>query len=150
METEQLVAGIMAWVVFMVVARAGHRWRQVRKREPHSPVDARFVWSWIKLLVRGDPEPDPDTGPEPAAKRGYRLRPVDENTTAVDWVKHDDGLPLAEPTAEKGASQLHVWVRRSFEEGARYRDVVRDGQRLFGVSPATVKRAIARVRRVAR
>ena len=149
--TAQLVYGIAAWVAFMVFARAVHRWLQLRKRDPHSPIDARFVWNWIKVLVKGDPDPETATEPDTARRRGYRLRPIDENKTAVDRIEPGGDLPLAEPTGGGNApNQLHVWIRRSFEEGARYRDVVRDGQTLFRVSAPTVKRAIARVRRPAR
>lgn len=149
LQTAQLVSGILAWVAFMVFARLRLRWRQYRKDDP-SPVDATVIWNWIKLLVRPDPDPDPATEPDTARARGYRLRQISETTTVVDRIKPGDDLPLAEPTNGNTPNQLHVWIRRSFEEGARYRDVVRDGQTLFRVSAPTVKRAIARVRRATR
>lgn len=150
METKQLVAALAAWLAFATWARLRHRWRRYRRDNPHSPIGAATVWDWIKQQVSPDPDPDTDTEPDTtvptATKRGYRLRQVSATTTVVDHIEPGDELPPATPTSSRTETQLHIWIRRSFEIGARYSDVVRDGRRLFGTSEASMKRAIRQVR----
>ncbi len=145
----QLIALPLAWLVY----RIGHNiWMGYRRaRRTHSPIDAALVLSWISLQVIGDTDPDPDTesapekrGPRWLGRRlGRRHVDVDANTTKVEYFDlEEDELPPATPQPNRGNSQLQIWIRRSFEEGARYSDVVRDGKRLFGKSEATIKRAI--------
>ncbi len=142
-----LVALLLAWIVFATFARGRWRWRQLRKIDNHSPVNGQLVWRWIKLLVKGDPDPGPDTEPDTEPRRGFRLREIDESNTVVEWVKPAaDSLPLADPAPNKGPTELDTWIRRSFEEGASYGNVVRQGKQMFRISDASMKRAIKRVR----
>ncbi|WP_203926215.1 hypothetical protein [Virgisporangium ochraceum] len=108
--------------------------------------------SWITLQVRRDPDPDTDTELDPAPvhrKRvGRRTVQVAENRWKIERYDLDkDELPPATPTPQAPNSQLHIWIRRSFDEGARYSDIVRDGQTLFKRSEASIKRAIREVRK---
>lgn len=138
-----VAALLLAWLVFAAIARMRWRWKQHRERNPHSPVDAEFLQGWITLLVRGDTDPDTDTEPDPVPGRGHKIVQVDENRYHVEYFdRAEDELPPATPSPGRANSQLHVWIRRSYEQGAKYSDIVREGQTLFGKSEATIKRAI--------
>lgn len=147
-----VVALFLAWIVFALGARARWRWTQLRQREPHSPVNGALLLVWIKLLVSGETETEPETDTEPEPRRGRgrgaRIVQVAENRWHVErYDRAKDKLPPATPSPGRVESQLHTWIQDSFDKGARYSDVVRDGQTLFRKSPATIKRAIAQVKK---
>lgn len=136
-----LVAIVLAWVVFAVGARGWHVWKRMKIDNP-SPVDARWVRDWIKALLSGDPDTDtdPDTDPD-----GYRLE-TEGTYTRVVRTKGDPAAPVG-PPAPAQASRMDRWVAASIGRGARTKDIVEQGARLFRVAPVTVKRAVGRVRR---
>lgn len=141
-----LIALALAWVSYLVGANVVREWR--RARANHSPITVALVLSWISLQASRDPDPDTDTEPAPTGKRGKRYVQVSDTETRIEYFDLDkDSLPLAMPSQGRAESQLHRWIRRSFEEGAKYSDVVRDGKRMFGKSEATIKRAINQVRK---
>lgn len=141
----RLVAVVLAWLVFVTFARGVHVWRRMKIDNP-SPVDAAWVWEWVKALVSRDPDPEPAPEPDPA---GYQLVPDEEipPRTRVVWAKREPGDPEpAAPAPGPRPSRLDRWVAQSLDAGARPVDVITEGRRLFRCSDTTVKRAIRRVR----
>lgn len=94
----------------------------------------RMVWrEWVDRLLRRDPDPDPDTDPE----RGE------------DDEGEDDELPPVSPSAPK-PTRVELWVMAQLplleERRTTYKEIVRQGADLLGVSEPTIKRAIAKAR----
>lgn len=120
----------------------------VQWRTDHpSPGEGLPLGPWLKSLVSRDtdtdPDPDPDTDTWGLVDDGEDL---DDGCECPRCARRRGDLPPpAEPTV-KAPSQLDVWIGRSLDTGAAYKDIVREGVALFGAGEATVKRAIARVR----
>lgn len=136
----KLLAILLAWATFAVIAKLRHRWLA----DHPSPGEGPGVIDWVKALVRGDRDPEPD--PEPARRRkGYRLHEVSENRTEVEWIDYNN-LPPAMPEPEPEEPEIRRWIRASFDAGARYGRVLTEGQRAFRVSESTMKREIRKAR----
>lgn len=136
----KLLAILLAWVTFAVIARLRHRW----VADHPSPGEGPGVIDWVKALVTGgrDPEPDPDPAPR---RKGYRLVPVDDAKTVVEWPTAADPPP-AMPANGRPKSPMQQWVAASLDQGARYGQILAEGQRLFSVSESTMKREIRKAR----
>lgn len=138
-----LIAIVLAWTVFAVAARGWHAWKRMKIDNP-SPVDARWLRDWIKALLSRDPDTDPDTGADPD---GYVLE-EDGPRVKVTWRKRAAApVEPVGPPEPRQASRLDRWVTASVAKGARTKDIVEQGTRLFRVSEPTVKRAVSRARR---
>lgn len=145
----QLLALPLAWAAYRVGHNIWSGWRQARANR--SPIDVTLVLSWITLHVRRDTDPDTDTEPATGSGRGKRYVQETDTYTRIERVDlGKDPLPTATPTPRVGNSNLQLFIQRSYEQGARYSDIVRDGSRMFGKSEATIKRAIRDYQRAAK
>lgn len=143
---ERLVALVLAVLVFVLFAQTWHRY----VGESPSPVDTPPLWDWVKRLLSRDPEPEPDPEPDPGRKgRGYRLRPVDDARTDVDWIDYNT-LPPAVPLDQPEASRRQQWVADALARRVRPVDIIAQGTRLFAASESTIKREIRNARARAR
>lgn len=135
----RLLALFAALVVFALYAQ----WRH----DHPSPGEGPPLGEWLKGLARRDPDTDPDPDPDPDCAAGDDPAGIEgcDCPRCAAWRGWAAGPPPAEPTT-KPPSQLDVWIGRSLDNGAKYKDMVREGQALFGAGEATVKRAIRRVR----
>ena len=141
---DRLLALVAAVAVFALFAQTWHRYTG----DGPSPVDTSGLPDWVKRLLGRDPEPDPGPDPEPARK-GYRLIEDSATHTTVEWLPSLDDLPPAAPAPHLGAhrkERIRDWIRASFDGGARYGQVLAEGQRMFAVSESTMKREIRKAR----
>jgi len=136
----RLLALIAALAVFALYAQ----WRH----DHPSPGEGPPLGEWLKSLVSRDTDTDVDTDLDPdiVVPAGYRLVPVDEHRTEVEWYPTLDDLPPAVPTDEPEQSRLQAWVADAVDRGVRTKDIVKQGTRLFRVSTRTITRAISAVR----
>ena len=151
-----LAALLATWAAFAVYARAVHRWRKLRERKPHSPVDASFLREWLFALLRADSDSDSasDSGARRKgyrSRRGYRLVAGEEDAhTAVEWEYDEDPEPAEpDPEPEGNENSIDRWVRRSMAAGTRTGKIVAEGQQVWVTSEASMWRAIRRVRAAA-
>ncbi len=147
-----LAAIVLAPAVYFLATNLRRGWVQARAN--HSPINVAVILSWLSVLPRRDletetePETDTETtGPRWRGKKlGRRHVQVDERTTKIEYVDLDkEPIPPAEPTPKR-ESEFHKCIRDSPENEAAYSTIVRQGKRRFGVSRATVTRAIRQVR----
>lgn len=136
----KLVA-LLAAVTVYVLWRTRHAvWDMIRNP---SPTTGKSGVTWVNFLLgRGvDTEPDTDDEDGERDRSYYQLVDVDGHRTRVEWLNQppaSDEWDDEEPAA---------WIGRQDAAGASYMNIVRDGQRRFGVSDPTMRRWIRAARK---
>jgi hypothetical protein len=147
---------VIPFAIFFTV-RSWLRRRQLRplvgnpSRNP-SPGRGVIAWEWLRAHIRRDPDPDPDPTP---LTHDFDWGSVDYTESAAKRQQVGTRLVSSKPVVppvrprkvEPKPKPLDVWVHESVTNGARYRDIISEGRRIFGVSESTVKRSIRTARK---
>lgn len=120
----------------------------------HSPGWGVIAWRWVMAHIRRDPDPDPDPL-TPVLTQDFEWGSVDytESATKRQVVGNapEPPRPVVPPARPRPPApeptRLDVWVAASLDNGARYRDILTEGMRTFGVSESTVKRSIRKAKK---
>jgi hypothetical protein len=136
----RLAALFAALILFSAGRSLVHCRADLKIDIPSPPL--RMVWQeWVDRLLRRDPDPDPDTDDE----RGD----LPEGECEDDDGELVDELPPVLPSVRR-PTRVEAWVMAQLPlleaRRATYKELVEQGSEILRVSPATIKRAIARVR----
>jgi len=120
----------------------------------HSPGWGVIAWRWLLSHIRRDPDPEPDPL-TPTLTQEFDWGAVDYTESAtkrqVVGKAPEPPRPVVPPARPRPPmpepTRLEVWVAASLQNGARYRDILSEGMRTFGVSESTVKRAIRKAKK---
>lgn len=135
----RLVALAIAIAVFWVGANLHQRWLAARRDLP-SPEERGQPVTRVKPQASGgsDPlDPSDDPGSEPVEQ--YEWGAVSGTPNRVEVV-------IRRPGEQAGGQGLEGWIAGRIHSW-RPSKIIREGQRLFGVSESTIKRALRRERR---
>jgi hypothetical protein len=144
--TLKLFALIAAPMVYALWECRAQIWAMIRNP---SPAAGEERGSWVKhLLGKGsDPSDDPDEDDEAEELDEHRYRLVDDQQapghTRVEWLNTPRPARLGETKKRTGIDDR---IAGLLNKGWRYSEIRDDAMDEFGVSEATFKRALRRVK----